>query len=325
MTNRREGYKGVVNRISNMRERELRRSLWIAGAVLVVVVVLFFGYYFVDRYMVPRGAPAATNLSADKLEQAVRDNPQAPELRVALAQQYLKDGKNAEAVDQSSQVLAAFPDNEEALMVAGTALTRANRPQEAITRFEALAKLIEARSKTGKDINLEATYYFLGQNYNSTGQHDKALAVLETALKIDPTDADALYQAGLASQATKQYDKAVGYYNKAARLVPDFTEAYNGLIDTYTALNQPENIAWTRGMQAYSVKDYKTAQTYLESAVKAQPTNAQAYFGLALTYEKLDRKPDAFRVIQSAMQLDPENVGIQQAFGRLQTDLKAKQ
>ena len=79
--------------------------------------------------MVPRGAPAATNLSADKLEQAVRDNPQAPELRLALAQQYLKDSRFPEAVDQSTQVLAAFPDNEEALMVAGTALTRANRPQ----------------------------------------------------------------------------------------------------------------------------------------------------------------------------------------------------
>ncbi len=314
----------VKQRINNMREQELRRILWITIAAFVVIAVLFAGYYYVDRY-VRVGNQSTPDGDIQKVEQAVRDNPQSPELRISLAQQYLSQAMYAKAVDQATQVLASFPEQEDALMIAGTALTRAGRPQEAIVRFETLVKLREANAKTSNDTVLEAAYYFLGQNYNAAGQHDKALPALESALKIDKTDADALYQAGLASQATKQYEKAVDYYNRAARLVPDFTEAYSGLIDTYTALNQLDNVACARGLQALSIKDYKTAQTDLEYAVKTLPANAQAYFGLALTYEKLNRIQDAYKMIQTAAQLDPNNIGIQQAFGRMKNTQKEQE
>jgi tetratricopeptide (TPR) repeat protein len=315
--------KRAFNRIDNMPDRELRRAVWIAGAFLVVLAVLSFGYYYVDRY-VRLGNQSASDSGTQKLEQAVRDSPQSPEARMALAQQYLNDGMYAQAIDQAEQVLNVYPDRQDALLIAGTALTRANRPQEAVAKLEALVKSLEDNQQAVNNTALEAAYYFLGQDYNALGQHDKALTALESALKYNPTDADTLYQAGLAAQATKQYDKAVDYYNHATRLVPNYTEAYSGLIDSYTALNQPDNVAYARGMQAFSNADYKTAQTHLEYAVKALPKFAPAYYGLALTYEKLNRTSDAFRVIQSAMQLDRNNIAIQQAYGRIQNAQKGQ-
>ncbi len=326
MVNTRKTSARVIKRINDMREQELRRSLLIAVIALAVMATLFVGYYVIDRYVRvgANSAPNTADTEMQQVENAVRDNPQAPDLRVALAQKYLDQSLYVKAIDQATQVLTAYPDREDAMMIAGKALTHASRPQEAIAQFEALAKARESTAKSLKDPTLEAAYYFLGQNYNATGQHDKALTALESALKIDLTDADALYQAGLAAQATKQYDKAVEYYNRATRLVPEFTEVYGGLIDTYTALNQPDNANMARGLQAYSVKDYQTALTLLEPAIKTLPTNAQVYFGLALTYEKLNRIQDAYRIIQSAEKLDPNHIGIQQALGRIEIAVNTK-
>ncbi len=309
--------KSVFSRINHMGDQELRRFIWIAGGFLVVLVVLFAGYYYLDRYVRIGGQPPA-NGGISQLEEAVRDDPRAVEPRLALAQQYLTFGMYTQAIEQAQQVLSIYPDRQDALLIAGTALTRANHPQEAIAKLEKLVQLLEGNQQVINKTALEVAYYYLGQDYNALGRHDKALAALESALKYDPTDADALYQAGLASQATRQYDKAVDFYSRAARLVPDFAEAYSGLIDSYTSLGKPDYATYARGMRAFCGADYKTAQSHLEAAVQALPDFALAYYGLALTYEKLNRPGYAFQLIQSAAKLAPNNIAIQQAYGRLQ-------
>ncbi len=106
--------------------------------------------------------------------------------------------------------------------------------------------------------------------------------------------------------------------------MPNFTEAYSGMIESYTALNQPDYVAYARGMQALTLQDYKTAQTHLEYTTEALPDFSPAFLGLSLTYEKLNQLEAALSTIERALELNPDDFAAQQTFGRIQATMSTK-
>ena len=167
------------------------------------------------------------------------------------------------------------------------------------------------------DTVLETAYYFLGECYMKLDRPDEAISVLEAALDISHTDADALYQLGLAYQATGRPKAALEQYRKAVRLVPDFAEVYTGMIESYSALDQSEHLAYARGMQAFCLQDYGTAQALLTQAAEALPEFVPAFLGLGLTYERLGELQAALTAVQRAVDLDPNDLAARQALGRI--------
>lgn len=312
-----------LGRLNNLRSRDLIRYIWTAGLAFAAIALMFFGYYYKDRY-VRVGDKSPLDISIDQLEIAVRDNPDDPEARVALAEYYLGKGMYSQAIEQTDQVLSTFPENTGALLIAGITYTRSGQAQKAIAPLEKFIALRKDSPMAMSDTALQTAYYFLGESYNVLGQPAQALPALESALQINSTDADALYQAGMSAQAMNEHEKAVEFFHEAVRFVPDFTDAYAGMIESYTALDKLDHADYARGMQAFSVKDYQAAQKYLESASKGIPDFVPAYFGLALTYEQLNRLEDALSIIKIASQLDPNNFSIQQAQGRIEAALKSQ-
>lgn len=298
--------------------KNLQRSV-IALVVLVGVVLIgFSGYYYWDRY-VHLGDKSPLDLNIEHMEQAIRDDPQNPEPRVALAEYYLTKGLNQDAVQQAGQVLEAYPDNQGAMLIAGVSQVRLDQPEAALPPLEQFVAARKDEPMAQTDTALETAYYFLGDSYLRLNRPDEAVEVLEAALVINHTDADAIYQLGQAYQAAGRYEDAVAQYHDAVKFVPDFTEAYTGMIDSYGALNQPDHVAFARGMQAFTLRDFETAKTHLDHAVNALPEFGPAFLGLGLTLEKLDQPEAALKAIQRALQLDPNNFAAQQAHGRLQT------
>lgn len=314
-------FQAISARLQAVSTRQLRRYVAIAAAALATGVILFAGYYYLDRYTHPQ-APSPLEHGISQLEAVVRDKPQDPAARVALAQLYVEKGRYAEAFDQTKQVLGVTPDDESALLIHGVAAAALQRPVEAIASLEKFTSARHSQATAAADMDLETAYYYLGTLYNQHSQPAKAVAVLNAALAISPTDADALYQAGRAHQALGQSQQAVEVLLRAARLVPDFEEVYGVLITSYTALNQADGAAYARGMQAFSRNDLTTAQTQLERATKALPQFAPAFVGLGLTYEKLGRQADAWAAFTQASLLDPADFATQQALGRLQAARK---
>jgi len=312
-----------LERLNNIRSRELIRYIWTAGLAFAVIALMFFGYYYNDRY-VRVGDKSPLDISIDQLEIAVRDNPEDPQARVALAEFYLGKGLYSQAIEQTDQVLITFPENTGALLISGITYTRSGQSQMAVEPLEKFIELRKDSPMAMSDTALQTAYYFLGENYNLLSQPEKAFPALESALKINSTDADALYQAGMSTQAMNEHEKAIEFFHEAVQFVPDFTEAYASMIKSYTSLDKPDHADYARGMQAFSIKDYKTAQKYLESARKGLPDFAPLYFGLSLTYEQLNRLDDALNTIKIAAQLDPNNFSIQQALGRIEAALKAQ-
>ncbi len=297
--------------------RGIQRLIWLVLAALATSVVLFGGYYYWDRY-VHIGDKSPLELDIENMEEIIRDDPQNPEARVAIAEHYLNQGMYQEALDQTKQVLSAYPENESALLVSGIAHVRLNQPEAALDPLEKFAALRKDQPMAGADTILEAAYYFLGESYVKLDRPAEAITALEAALAISSTDADAIYQLGRAYQANNQPEAALERYHKAVRFVPDFTEAYSGMIESYSTLDQPDFVAYARGMQAFSLQDYGTARTHLEHATEALPDFAPAFLGMGLTYEKLGESEAALGAIQRAIDLNPSDFAAQQALGRIQ-------
>lgn len=315
-------FQAISARLQALSTRQLQRYVAIAAAAVVTGVILFAGYYYLDRYTHPQ-APSPVEHGISQLETVVRDNPQDPAARVALAQLYVEKGRYGEAFDQTQQVLTAVPGDELALLIHGVSAAALQRTDVAIASLEKFVAARQDKATAAADMDLETAYYYLGTLYTQQGQSAKAVTVLEAALAISPTDADALYEAGRAHQALGQSQQAVDALLHAARLVPDFEEVYGVLITSYTALNQPDGATYARGMQAFSREDWSTAQAQLERATKALPQFAPAFVGLGLTYEKLGRTADALAAFTQASLLDPDDFATQQALGRLQSARKS--
>lgn len=298
----------------------IQRAIWIALATLVASLVLFVGYYIWDRY-IHLGDQSPAELNIEHIEQSVHQDPQNLEIRIALAEAYLGVGRYEDALTQVTQVLDLSPEHESALLIAGIANVRLNQPEAALAPLERFVALRKDQPIANVDSALEAAYYFLGESYIKLNRPAEAITVLEAALLINRTDADALYQVGLAYQATGQPEKALERYHQAVRFVPDFVEVYQGMIESYSTLGQSDQEAYARGMEAFCLQDYESALPYLEQATKALPDFAPAFLGLGLTYEKLGQLEPALTAIQRGLELDPRDFAAQQALGRIQATL----
>ena len=302
--------------------RAIQRAVWLTLAALAISVLVFGATYIWDRYIHLEDR-SPIELGIEEMEQAVRQDPQNPEIRMALAETYLAAGQYDEALDHVEQVLGLYPENAKALLIAGTATARLGRPEavlDPLTRYVALRK-DEPMAST--DQALEAAYYFLGESYVKLNRPAEAIPVLEAALVINRTDADALYQLGLAYRASGQPQTAVECYHQAVRLVPDFLQVYQELITSYSALGQPHAVAYARGMEAFCLQDYESALRYLEQATTALPDFAPAFLGMGLTYERMGRLDAALAAVQRAYELDPHDFAARQAMGRIQAALSS--
>lgn len=107
---------------------------------------------------------------------------------------------------------------------------------------------------------------------------DQAKRELQAELEINPADAGAEYVSGELARQAKDVPAAVQHFGQAAKLDPSFGDAYLGL-----------------GMSLLEEKAYQDAVTPLESAVKLEPGNPAAHFGLATAYARTGRKEAAER------------------------------
>lgn len=289
-----------------LNNRSLGRLVRVLFAALVLLVVLFGGYYYWDRYIF-LGDQTPAQLGITRLEKAVNESPNDPAARLALAQAYIEDEQNTKAVEQAQLALSLQPDSQGALLLLGVAYTQDKQPQLALDYLNQFVTIRRDSPNAAVDRTLAAALYYLGRNYLALDQADQAVSVLSEAIGIDHTDADAMYQLGRAYSLSGKHDLAVEAYQNAVRFVPDFLEAYQAMIASYTALNQESLANYARGMEAFSSKDYTTALDFLEQAAAELPDFLPAHLGLALTYEQLGEFKPAHDSANRALEIDPHN------------------
>jgi tetratricopeptide (TPR) repeat protein len=298
----------------------IQSAILVVLVALVVVIGLFSGYYYWDRY-IHTGDKSTIDHEIDQMVEVIRENPHNPEARVVLAEVYLEKGMHKEALDQTLQVLDQYPDNEGALLISGITKSRQDQPQAAAEFLERFVALRKDQPMATMDTALEAAYYYLGISYSKLNQPNDAIPALEAALVIDRTDADALYQLGKAYQASGQPEVALMHYHEAVRFGPVFAEVYTGMTECYSSLNQTDFVKYAQGMEAFSLQDYEAAKNYLEHATRELPEFGPAFLGLGLTYEKIGDQEAALAAIHRSLELNPEDFAAQQTLGRIQISI----
>ncbi len=144
---------------------------------------------------------------------------------------------------------------------------------------EAIAEYRKAIMKNPKAINL---HYRLGrallQQSHDPAALNQARKEFETELALNPSDAVAEYQVGQILTIEQKRAEAAPHFERAAELRSDFPEALIA-------------VAKLRS----EAKRYPDAIALLERAVKLQPRNETAHYGLMMAYRNAGRAADAQR------------------------------
>lgn len=156
-------------------------------------------------------------------------------------------------------------------------------------------------------------------------------------IKADSPDAvDTIYvfNAGLAAYNAGQYDKAIKYYEEAAkygyngaRTISLIANSYQQKQDTVGALETlkkgyekypGDNGILTSMIQIYLDLDKtEDAMKYLEMAIEQDPGNATYYFAMGTLYEKIDNEEKAIAAYEKAIENDPTFFNAQYNLGAL--------
>ncbi|MDD3587372.1 MAG: tetratricopeptide repeat protein [Thermoguttaceae bacterium] len=193
-----------------------------------------------------------------------------------------------------------------------------------------------------------------GVVYYTQGQYDQALPYFQEAARLDPNNAEALYnlastyqQQAIAQNQPGQLIQAENYYRACLDKKPSAETTvccYRGIATSMTRRNQADQaVELLKGWQTRNPNSVepklelaylyeaqgKNAEALqeLQSAVALAPNDYRVYYKTGVIEQKLGKKSDALNQYLMAGRLQPSNREIANRIGQLQNDpsLKAAQ
>jgi tetratricopeptide (TPR) repeat protein len=152
--------------------------------------------------------------------------------------------------------------------------------------IKACTAVIGAASESGEDRAVAFHYLCLG--YNDIGEHDRAIANCDSAIKLKPDYIEAFLFRGHAWFNKTDYDRAIADYSEA--IVLGSTAAAT-LVERAAAYHK-------KGDETRAIED-------LDQAIAKDSGDAMAFFVRGVSYEALKDKPRAIQDYGEAIRLAP--------------------
>jgi tetratricopeptide (TPR) repeat protein len=204
-----------------------------------------------------------TGHAENVLAELAQRNPNNPQILAALAQEKLEQ-KDWNAAQEIATALRKENKGATADQITAAAMLGQNKLEEGLG---ALKSAYEANPRALQPM------YALVRGYIQAKQTDKADAFLDTILKANPANAEALVLRGLTKLVLNAPDLAVQSFKEAIDKQPKNPVGYGALADYYTQRH-----------------DYDTAITTLKEGLRQQPGS----FALQLAYAGLLEKKGEF-------------------------------
>lgn len=188
---------------------------------------------------------------------------------------------------RTAQDLARFaPQSIAAHKLNAEALEEQGRWQPAELEYEEILK---------KDPNARGVHFLLGRSLLSepdggSDAQERAKQEFLKEVQIDPSNADAQYILGELARRAENFDEAISRFSQAAKLNPNFAEAYLG---------------W--GVSLLGDKKYEEAIAPLRSAERLTPGNPDIHNALANALVRTGNKAEAekeFAILRSLSSTD---------------------
>ncbi len=206
--------------------------------------------------------------------------------------------------------------------------------------------LTSALSRAGSAVTIDSSNY---QNWLSLGQvyeavvplkiqnaYESALNGYKQALSLNPKS-PSIFLTIARLEAVKGDDekakasiaealKQKGNYTEAIFLLSQLQVREGNLKDAITSVEaasvlspQDSGVFFELGLLKYNNKDYQGSAVAMETAVKLNPSYANAKYFLGLSYEKLGRDEDAIKQFQDLKETNPDNKEIELSLKNLTT------
>ncbi len=198
---------------------------------------------------------------------------------LAIALEHHHAGRLQQAEQIYRQIIAAEPNNAEALHLMGAISCENGAYEESV---EHLKRALALRPHFPEALNT------LGLALHGQGNLDGAISCYQRALSLTPAFPDALNNLGLALQNQDKMDQAVNFHRRAISVSPAFAQAHYNLGN---ALKRMGNL--------------EEASAAYHRAIEINPGYLDAYNNLGTTYHRLGRIRESLDCFERALSIDP--------------------
>lgn len=210
-------------------------------------------------------------------------------------------------------------DDKNVLLPPSEGLVRVRHPdlqnleaevREQIVSFQRV--LSETAKKSPKNsAELSEVYAVMGRIYHAYSFFEAAAENYSNASRLAPKDFRWRYLLGKAAEAQNKTGEAIEFYKQAEKLRPDYLPIYVSMGNAYLELNLPD-----------------AAKGAFENALKKEPNNPAALYGLGQVMYGQQNYADAVRLFEKVLSLVPEanrvNYALALAYRGLKDNEKAK-
>ncbi len=231
------------------------------------------------------------------LQKAIQLDPAAegPRLQLAIA---LKDLNETQ---KSAKVYQDVRETEQSNLLKNQFTTEGAKANQLLAAGQAAQAAEVYRQMLQIQPRDAHTYYNLSLALDMDGKFSDERQALETALKLDPTLAQARSKLGVLDMAQGHLDDAIQNFKKAIEMDPQLTEAQVNLATIYDQKGE-----------------VKEAEALLRRAIENDPRYAQARFDLGLVLAQQQRFPEAESELKTAVTLDSSNLNAQTALAEVE-------
>ncbi|HZP82752.1 MAG TPA: tetratricopeptide repeat protein [Chthonomonadaceae bacterium] len=252
------------------------------------------------QYSEPMLHSEELTLAKAEFEKLIKASPNTGDFYYRLGRvcMTLKDSSNA--IKNMEQAARLLPDRADVALYLARAYTSARNSQAARTVLEA------AVAKHPDSAELNDALGQLIQASGEPGADQKALALFQKAVQLDPRAARFAERLGTAYLRTNDLQHAREAFETAARLSPNRAFPYQQLAAIYTRQGDPKRA--TAAAREAEMLDFNAQQfNTLQAVAKRHPENVKLRLALADRYLYLGMRGPARDEYTAILQLDKNN------------------
>lgn len=207
-----------------------------------------------------------------------------PDPRLAIAAERIQAGTLAEAVDLLDAVVQENPDDPDAHLLLGSALSLIPRRERAI---ESLLRALELRPQHAQ------SHATAGMAFARLGERDVAASVFERAISLNPALGDAHLNLALILAGQEDYEGAARHMAEALELETD--------------VSARARLRFLNGQLMVALGRVDDAVGEFERSLELESGSGEVHLALGMAQKTLLREDDAFPAFRKAVELAPQN------------------